>query len=121
MFASIKKYDQLCKARTHPNFWHANLLEAEKVCENDRELKHFFNYIINPSTYSYAAVEHPDYRTLGDSIDDGTIIEPKDLPSNVESYLYKNGNEYTIINKVVDSPVLEENDDEKVEISVLSI
>jgi hypothetical protein len=113
MFESIKKYNELCKTRSHPSFWHNNLIDAELTCKDDREKKHFYNYIVNPSTYSYDRVESPDYRTLGDSIDQGTIVEPKDLPSNVESTLYKNGNEYMVYNKVVDTviDVIEEEDE----------
>ena len=113
MFASIEKYDHLCKTRTHPSFWHNNLIDAERLCKDDRELKHFMSYIINPTRYSYDLVENPEYRTLGDSIDEGVVMEPKDLPCNVQSFAYKNGNEYRIINKVVDTPEIQE--DEKSE------
>jgi hypothetical protein len=110
MFESIEKYNELCKSRPHPTFWHHNLIDSERLCKDNRELKHFMNYITNPQRYSYDVVENTDYRTLGDSIDAGTVTEPKNLPSNVHSFCYKNGNEYRIINKVVDHPDLIEDE-----------
>lgn len=113
MFSSIEKYKNLCRTRTHPDFWHSNLIEAEKLCKDERESKHFMNYIYNPTSYSYDEVESEDYKTLGDIIDSGEVKPIKDLPANMETQMFKNGNEITIINKLREMEKLSELDDEK--------
>ena len=117
MFRSIEKYKKLCSTRTHPDFWHRNLIEAEKLCKNDQETKHFMNYIYSPDSYSYDAVESEDYKTLGDIIDSGDVKPIQPLPSNMQSKMYKNGNEITIITKMLGASTINEDDehDEKIE------
>ena len=115
MFRSIEKYKDLCSRRTHPDFWHANLIDAEKLCKDDRESKHFMNYIYNPNGYSFDEVESEDYKTLGDIMASGEVKPIKDLPANMETQVYQNGNEITIVNKLRDLAIIEEDsDDEKV-------
>jgi hypothetical protein len=65
------------------------------LCENPREYKHFYAYIIDPNGYDFDAVESPSYRTIGDSeIKD---IEYQPYPEHMKSKTYKNGMEYTIL------------------------
>jgi hypothetical protein len=114
MFQSIEKYKKLCSTRTHADYWHRNLIDAEKLCQTEQESKHFMNFIHNPDEYSYEKVESKEYRTLGDIIDSNEVKQIKQLPSNMETKYYKNGNEITVVNKMRDMTI-NEVDDEKYE------
>ena len=116
MFASIQKFKELYGARTDPSFWADNIIQASKLCKDDRETKHFYAYIINPKTYRYDHVESPDYKTIGDVTND-TDIQVESYPDFMETQIFKNGDEYTIYNKNTSQQLLttvsEYNHDEK--------
>ena len=113
-FPAIEKYKELSRTRPLHDDWHLNIIECEKMCQNDREVKHLMNYIHNPNGYNFEEVESPDYLTVGDLIDQNKLAELQPLPKEFQSTLYKNGNEMTIINKYVPDQMIKEEDDEKV-------
>ena len=98
MFRSIEKFKELYFTRTDPKFWADNIVQSSKLCNDDRETKHFYAYIIDPNGYKYSNVESSEYRTLGDVTND-TDIRHEPYPEHIETQVFKNGNEYTIYNK----------------------
>ena len=93
MFASIECFRKLQKKRADLAFWAENIMEAEDLCENNRERKHFYAYITNPHCYNFDLVEKQE--TLGDLEERGELVyEPADPRQTAE--VFQNGTEVKI-------------------------
>ena len=93
MFASIECFRKLQKKRADLAFWAENIMEAEDLCESNRERKHFYAYITNPHSYDYLRVEKQE--TLGDLEERGELVyEPADPRQKAE--VFQNGTEVKI-------------------------
>ena len=112
-FPSIEKYKELQKTRWRDCYWHLNLIECEKMCQSEQELKHFMCYVHNPFHYSYEIVEDPNYRTLEDTIRDGKLQKIEPMPKGFVTKMYKNGNEITIVDEYKPDPMDIDEGDEK--------
>jgi hypothetical protein len=102
--------------RSSPEFWAENIIESSRLCKNDREIKHFYSYIVDPCKYSYDVVESESYKVMGDTVKEDTTP----YPANIKTHIYKNGNEYTIYNENTDDwslkkSIPEEHDEKKEE------
>jgi hypothetical protein len=98
MYRSLKKYDELLKQRNHPEFWAANIIEAESECESEEERRHFMTYIMNPKEYNADDMKH--VVTLGDLEAQGRLVNDiKPYPKGMTTESYLNGGEVVLIVK----------------------
>lgn len=110
MYESIQRHKKLSKERRCPSFWADNIIDSEKLCENDEEQKHFYQYIMNPRTYDPKLVD--SVVTLGQLEDCGMLKDDiEKYPAGFETKVFKNGNE--IILNVCEVKGDVEEDDEK--------
>ena len=92
MFESIRTYQKLCKQRKCPSFWADNIIDSEKLCKNEEEQKHFYQYITNPKEYCPELVD--GVATLGELEKAGLLKDDiKCHPAGFETKVYKNGQE----------------------------
>ena len=114
---AIDQYERLLKQRPSPAFWEANIIDAHKACENERDHKLFYLYLLTPRD-QFNPKQVDTIRTLGDAMKEKDF-DPniQDLPDELTADVYKNGNETIIHTRHKCTPPIigrnEDEDDEK--------
>ena len=105
----------LCKSRNDPSYWCQNIIDSEKLATSEKELKHFYMYIMNPHTYDPTLIKN--VVTLGDLEKQGKLVDDiKPYPPGYETRVYENGDEIILdIRNNSHLGVVNEEDDEKKE------